>query len=232
MTLQRKIRTAKNNFLEINTDDQDIINHFQNGHNFADVVLNQINNDTLYDRVLKDKDDLVILDIGANIGLFSLHAQQSAKNIYALEPTPSHFKKLKELTKEYSNIQPLEIALNDRDEEISFYMSDHNSTMNSSVNQYGRETKVQGRTLLSVIKELGLSHVDFIKCDIEGSEMRALNEKSISEVKDLVDEWFVEAHATNLSTEMNRDILAGIFIRNNYDVEYYGSDTLYVSRKR
>jgi FkbM family methyltransferase len=238
MNLKRQLRTTRNQILEIDTDHKAVVDHFQNPNNYADIVLNQINTETLYDPILEDEDELIIIDIGANIGLFSLHAHDRAKVIYSLEPTPTHFEKLTELTKNYPNIRPFNVALNDKDEEITFYISDQNSTMNSSVNKYGKEVKVQGRSLGSFIKELGLTHVDFIKCDIEGSEMRAITDQTISEVKDIVDCWFIEVHATSdklpwpANMEVNRTTIADIFVRQGYEVQRYGVDTLYVFKNK
>lgn len=238
MTLRRYLKTSRNNQIIISSDLPEVIEHFADSHNYADVIIHQINAESIYDPILEGEDELVILDIGANIGLFSLHAHDRAKVIYAVEPTPSHFAKLTELTKDYSNIRPLNYALNNEDAEIDFYIHDGNTTMNSSVNKYGKQVKIQGRTIGSIIKELGLTHVDFVKCDIEGSEMRAITNQTISEVKDIVDCWFLELHATNPEVswpgnlEDNRNKIATIFSNQGYEVQYFGHDTLYVYKNK
>lgn len=238
MSLRRQLRTTRGNIVDIVSENQEVIQHFQDQHNFADIVLNQINTERLYDPILEDEDELIILDIGANIGLFSLHAHDRAKVIYSVEPTPTHFSKLQELTKDYSNIRPLNYALSDQDGEISFYISDQNSTMNSIVNKYGTEVKVQGKTLFSIINELGLTHVDFIKCDIEGSEMKAITDETVGAVKDIVDCWFIEVHATDDSRpwpsnlDANRQLIAEVFNRQGYEVQPFNHDTLYIYKNK
>jgi FkbM family methyltransferase len=190
----------------------------------------------MYDPILNSRDNLTILDIGGNIGLFSLFAQDSAKVIYTLEPTPSHYSILTELTSAYSNIHALPIALHNQDSEIDFYVSTDNSTMNSSVNQYGIKISVNARTLASIIQATGLDHVDFVKCDIEGSEMAAITDETVAAVKNIVDTWFVEVHATDHSIpwaealEKNRQHIADIFRRQGYTVSEYRIDGLYVTR--
>lgn len=236
MNLQRKLKTTKNNFINIDTDNQDLVQHFANSENFADIVLNQINQEGIYDRILCNKDNLTIIDIGANIGLFSLHAQERARVIYALEPTPSHFKKLQYLTKDFLHIHPINVALNNENTDVSFFICDYNSTMNSTVNQYGTEIKVKGRSLPTLIEQLGLRHVDLIKCDIEGSEMKALNDRTLRPIADIVDCWFIEAHVTDYSKpwpsnlEQNREILTQLFLRHGYKVEKIIHDTLLVTK--
>ena len=79
MNLFRQLITSNKGVVTIDTDDQRIINHFNNPSNYADVVLNMFNTDRFYDEFFNGWDDLTILDIGGNIGLFSLYIQDKAK---------------------------------------------------------------------------------------------------------------------------------------------------------
>ena len=236
MTLTRNLITSKGNTIDISTNDQRIIDHFANKNNYADVVLNMFNNDRFYDEFFKGWDDITVLDIGANIGLFSLYIQDKAKTVYAVEPTPVHFDILCEMTKNYSNIKPLKIALNDKDESVDFYISDENSTMNSTVNKYGKKISVDGKTLPSLLNLLQLSAVDFVKCDIEGSEMKALNDEIIDDVRDKIKVWSLEVHATSahptheINLHQNRDTLANMFTRHGYKTYIHRYDCLYAYR--
>lgn len=238
MNLHRQLYTSKKNIIDIKTEDDLIIDHFRNPNNYADIVLNQINSDRFYDPIFEGEQDLVMLDIGANIGLFSLFAQDSCKAIYSVEPTPNHFRILQEMTAGYANINPINIALHNENTNIDFYISDENSTMNSSVNQYGTKITVEAMTLKGLIEHLKLDHVDFIKCDIEGSEMVALNETTIGEVKDIVDSWFLEVHATDTedlkgidSLRANKAKLKNIFQSQGYGVQELREDALYVYKE-
>lgn len=229
--LERQLITSKHTVTDIRSDMPELIEHFANQNNYADVVLNQINTDRFYDSFFENKNDLTVLDIGANIGLFALYVQDSARVVYTIEPTPGHFAKLQEMTKNFSNIKPLNIALHNKDELIDFYQCEFNSTMNSTVNNYGNAIPVKGQTLKNIITELTLDHIDFVKCDIEGSEMAALTFETVNEVKDLIDTWFIEVHSTNgRSTQENRDILAKIFEEVGYKVEQRVSDVIVVTR--
>ena len=235
MTLQRQLLTSKHTTIDIVSEDKSAQAHFDNRANFADIVLNQINTDRFYDAIFDGEDDLTILDIGGNIGLFSLYAHDKSKAIYSVEPTPGHFHILKDLTKNYTNIHPVNVALHNEDTTIDFYISEENSTMNSSVNKYGTKIEVQARTLASLIKELELTHVDFVKCDIEGSEMAALTDETVGAVKDMVDCWFIEVHATDNETlkgidslRYNRGQLIEIFERQGYAAQILREDSLYI----
>lgn len=239
MTLKRQLLTTKQNTIDIVTEDAKAEAHFANPANYADIVLDQINGDRFMDQIFEGEEDLVVLDIGGNIGLFSLFAQDRCKAIYPVEPTPNHFHILKELTKDYPNVHPLNYAASNENTTIDFYINEENTTMNSLANKYGTKVEVQAKTIRTIIDELGLDHVDFIKCDIEGSEMVALTEETVGAVKDIVDCWFIEVHATNdpktseqwaVGIEGNRRKLAAIFEGAGYDVQDYRHDGLYISK--
>lgn len=239
MTLRKQLITSKHSIIDIITEDEKAKNHFANAANYADVVLNQINTERFMDQFFDGKENLTILDIGGNIGLFSLYAHERCDAIYPIEPTPNHFHILTELTKDYTNVHPLNYAVSNEDTTIDFYINEHNTTMNSLANTYGTKVEVTAKSIRSIIDELGLDHVDFIKCDIEGSEMIALTADTIDAVKDIVDVWFIEIHATNAPTtneewvfglESNRQIIANIFKNAGYKVQYYRHDGLYISK--
>jgi FkbM family methyltransferase len=224
MSLRKELLTSKQKTLVIESDNPTIIEHFNNPNNYADVIISQINNERMYDQMFKDETDLVILDFGGNVGLFTLYAQDAAKAIYPVEPTPAHFEILKELTKDYPNVHPVNLAVHNENTEIDFYINPENSTMNSSKNQYGIKTPVQARTVATIMDELGLDHVDFVKCDIEGSEMNALTEQTVGSVVDRIDNWFLEIHATEddhlASLKANKEKIKTIFEKVGYTVEY------------
>lgn len=238
MTLQRQLLTSNNNTIDIISDDSMAEEHFNNRANFADIVLNQINTDRFYDPIFEGEENLTILDIGGNIGLFSLYIHDRASVVYSIEPTPGHYHILEDLTKDYTNIKPINVAIHNKDTTIDFYISEENSTMNSSVNKYGTKVEVQARTLASLIKDLNLDHVDFVKCDIEGSEMVALTDETVGAVKDIVDTWFVEVHATDNETlkgidslRHNRQQLVDIFERHGYCTQQLREDSLYIYKE-
>jgi len=188
--------TSSGRQVAIDDSDERARAHLQDAKGFAQFIIRQINTDRIYDPVLKDKKDLTILDIGANVGLFSLYAQDSAKRLIAVEPTPSHQYIFEKLTAKSTNIELAKVALCDVDGPVEFYISDENSTMNSIVNKYDKSIKVEGLCLKSLLDKYNLDRVDFCKIDIEGSEMRAVTEDTLGAVYDRISEIFIECHAT------------------------------------
>jgi len=223
-----KIITNKGNEITIDLTDHLLKEHFQSSSSFTNVIINQINTESIYDAYFKDlKETATIIDVGANVGLFSLYAQASKKKVYSLEPTPSHFELLKKTTKDFPNIKIFNVAIAPDDGDIKFYLCDTNTTMNSIANGYGRSVIVDGLRLDTFIEEKKIKIVDFIKIDIEGSEMLAITEEIINNVKDKVKVWFLEVHETSdASLSKNRDILKQRFANCGIQMEIIGNDGL------
>jgi len=231
--IERTIKTSQQKDFIYQSSHPDVTAWFDNPENYTDVILKQINEERMYDPIFKDRDNMVVLDLGANCGLFSLYAADSCSRLISVEPTPNTFNVLQEIVKDHTNITPLQLAIGPHNEMISFFINE-NSTTNSMLNRNGQETKVQCMTLETLLHMQGLDHVDFIKCDIEGSEMQALTDATLSPIVDKVDFWFVEVHQTNVdkeawpgNLESNRRQLADLFERHGYKTESVIHDQLY-----
>ena len=212
--------------------DEAATKHLHDPNGYAQFIIRQINSDRIYDRCLKDKHDLTILDIGANVGLFTLYAHDAAKRLVAVEPTPAHQHVFEQLTRDCGNVVLVKAALCDTDTQVEFFISDENSTMNSIVNKYGRSIMVEGLCLKSLLDKYSLDHVDFCKIDIEGSEMRAITRETLGAVFDRIDHIFIEVHATvpnftHMDIISNRLKMEDIFKDVGYKIEILNFDTIY-----
>jgi FkbM family methyltransferase len=212
--------------------DEAVTKHLWDPKGYAQFIIRQINSDRIYDRCLKDKTDLVILDIGANVGLFTLYAQDAAKRLVAVEPTPSHQHVFEQLTRDCKNVELVKAALCDNDTSVEFFISEENSTMNSIVNKYGKSIMVDGVCLKSLLDKYNLEHVDFCKIDIEGSEMRAVTRETLGAVFDRIDNIFIEVHATvpnftHMDIVSNRLKMEDILKDVGYTIEIVNFDTIY-----
>lgn len=228
------VLTTKDRTHQIDTADRDVAAWFANNHlTQTHIILRQLNEERFYQPLLGEAENYTILDIGANIGLFSLYAQDSAARIIALEPTPATFKMLQKLTEGESKITPVPVALSGHNGTVDFYVS-HNPTVNSLVNRVGEKVTVDARTIATILDEHNLDYVDFVKCDIEGGEMFAITNETIGEVADRIGFWALELHQTDADTgaawpgnlESNRQQLAEVFRTNGYEVELVEHDQL------
>jgi FkbM family methyltransferase len=224
------IRSSDNAIIPI-VHDRDVYNHFNDKTSYALFIMNQINNDKIYDRFLSHKTGLTILDIGANVGMFSLYASSSAAKIISIEPTPKHNMLLRKITASIPQVNVIQCALTNEDCVIPFYIHPTNSTENSIVNHSGLDNNtimVYGKKLKTILDESRITNVDFCKIDIEGSEMTALTRETISEVASKIKSFFIEIHPTgDSSIHENREHLISIFKENNYAIEVLQYDTIY-----
>lgn len=138
-------------------------------------ILKEMYRDKVYEPYLHDKKDLVMMDLGANVGLFTFYAYKYAKTIYSVEPSASHFEELTTMLtyNKMDRAVPLKLAVSYKDGEETFYHNE-NSTMFSlkaEVNGLPSESEVvKTATLTTIFKENKIDHIDFMKLDVEGSE--------------------------------------------------------------
>jgi FkbM family methyltransferase len=124
-------------------------------------------------------DNGVIIDIGANVGWYSLNLAISIKKskIYALEPIPSTFKMLGKniALNNFSNISLFNIGLGDKKSISKFYYYPEGAG-NASLKKLAQNRRLEIikchiDTLDNFIIEKKITRLDFIKCDVEGAEL-------------------------------------------------------------
>jgi FkbM family methyltransferase len=122
----------------------------------------------------------VFVDIGANVGLFSLYvaATAPAPRILAIEPEPGNFARLafNIAANPGAPITPLPLALGEAEgtAEIVLNERDRGGTRLAAGGTQGRGVAVRCRPLLAVVSEAGLAVIDALKIDVEGAEDRVL----------------------------------------------------------
>lgn len=127
--------------------------------------------------------DSVILDIGANIGYFSLLAAAKAKDgkVFSFEPV-SFFRDCLQQNMALNaieNYEALSFAISNKNEPTNFYLADGAnlgmSGMRPPENFSGRQEQIQTIVLDEWVENKALTAIDFIKLDIEGAEKKALD---------------------------------------------------------
>ncbi|MEP6342747.1 MAG: FkbM family methyltransferase [Maricaulaceae bacterium] len=122
----------------------------------------------------------VFLDVGANVGLYSLFAAHYAKqaqrpiNILAVEPDPENRRRLIDnarVNKLSLTVWP--VAVSDKSERSSL----QNHANNRGEIKLGQDSDgetVSVTTLTEIITRSELTYIDLMKLDIEGHDLRAL----------------------------------------------------------
>jgi len=124
------------------------------------------------------KDDYIVVDAGANVGVFSLFAASYAVNgkIISIEADKYDYKRLQDNISEnnFKNIFSINKALTDKSGYV--YLSDsvvrEPSNKNFHKDNYIFEGKVESISPDDLIKQFKLTRIDFLKLDIEGSEFK------------------------------------------------------------
>jgi FkbM family methyltransferase len=133
---------------------------------------------------LKEGD--TVLDIGANIGMFSLVASSALKNkgiIHAFEPSQSTYNILKQniIANNCDNVKIHRLALSDADGILTLstpkvkYGTDAfaylSNSQDTTENKDAQNESVEVKTLDNFLSENNIEKVDLIKIDIEGAEL-------------------------------------------------------------
>ena len=113
----------------------------------------------------------VVLDCGANIGIFSAIAASKGCKVYALEPVPESRKVLEKVVELYPNdIVICDCAVADFTGDI-FITNTPDLESNKIAKQNDIDTiKTKCYTVDDFVRDNGIERVDFIKADIEGAE--------------------------------------------------------------
>lgn len=143
-----------------------------------DLVLPYIGDETClvegsyeYEKCVLNEGDVVI-DCGANVGLFSARAAAVGCKVYAFEPQPPVQEYLN-MTKELYNeqIEIVQYALADYEGDTEFTVCDAGYGVSGMViDREGMKIKVPVTTIDAFVQNNHLEKVDFIKADIEGAE--------------------------------------------------------------
>ena len=130
------------------------------------------------------KPDSVVVDVGANIGMFSLYAARSgAHAIYSFEPNRAAFNVLEKniLENDLSEIvRPYNFAISGIPDSV-LYLPRRSSPYNraeSSVENGSEFDAIPCRSLEYILESNDLDSVDYLKMDVEGAEFDILLQAS------------------------------------------------------
>lgn len=162
-------------------------------------ILQEIYIEKVYDQFFKDKKDMVVVDCGANIGIFSLYAAKYAKKVYAIEPSKEHFETLKkniEFNKLDKIITPINMAVSHENGAKDFFHNTNKTmfSLNEAVNNTQDKETVEAIRMDTLFDKYDIKGVDFLKLDIEGSEMEVVGGKGFEVATRAIKAIVVEYH--------------------------------------
>jgi FkbM family methyltransferase len=126
----------------------------------------------------KVKPGFVFVDIGSNVGGYSLFVAQLAGGtgrVLAVEPQPHIFERLVYNIRQNASgiVKALDCAVADKTGEVTLFVDPRNageSSVKIMGTAEGTAIKVPGKTLLQLLGDEGFRHVDAMKIDVEGAE--------------------------------------------------------------
>jgi FkbM family methyltransferase len=150
--------------------------------------------DRIYDKYIKNRPLDVIVDVGANIGLWIEYAKYSTNfsKLYAVEPNVKALKVLKDSFSKDDRITIVNKAMSEKDGELDFFVDEENSTI-SSIGDLDSSYKVESISFKSFVSQYNLSKISLLKVDIETGEY-PLFESLTSSDFDIIDNILVEYH--------------------------------------
>ena len=161
----------------------------------------------------------VIIDIGANIGTFSVksahHVLKKGK-VIAIEADPNTFTQLKkniELNK-LENIIPINLAVFNKKTALKLNRANSSGESSLKFSKGSEYIQVNTQTLDEVLTSLRIKKIDWIKIDVEGSEVEVLEgaTKTLQLHNNL--KMLIELHF-----EGERDIIENILKENNFSIK-------------
>jgi len=119
-----------------------------------------------------------IVDVGANIGLFSIRAAPLARRIIAVEPLPDHFKILQSNLSDprFRHVAPVQKALSGTSGTLELWVSSNpgGHSILREVAHGSSSVRVEATTLRDLFADHAIERCNLLKLDCEGAEYESL----------------------------------------------------------
>ena len=142
------------------------------------LILNELSEPWMKRYFKPNKGDVVI-DVGAHVGKYSLPAAKLVGEngkVIAIEAHPENFKALQTniLLNDLKNIIALNIAAFNQDNKKLLLSGSRDSEFSLKSNLKENSFEVETRTIDSLLREICVKKVDWVKIDVEGAEVEVL----------------------------------------------------------
>ena len=135
-----------------------------------------------YERGARVGPDWIVVDVGAGMGDFTIHAARLCPRgrVYAFEPLPESFARLEEHLRinAVANVRAFPEAIAGAGGTLSLYtvtgLSGQHRTAGDGAGRSGAPIEVPATTLSAAFERLGIARCDFLKIDCEGAEFEIL----------------------------------------------------------
>jgi FkbM family methyltransferase len=128
-----------------------------------------------------------VFDVGANVGLYTLgllNVFEDTALVWAFEPSRPTFETLSENVQTFPNVRPLNLGLSDTQETATLLSPARQSKLASvydmswRLHEHGLSVRYSETVNLTTIdrfcEDEGIDHIDLLKLDVEGHELKVL----------------------------------------------------------
>jgi len=152
---------------------------------------------------LKKTGGELFVDVGANLGRYTVMLSPNYKRVIAIEPEPNNTKYLRRNIQRVGlrNIKLIQRAISDKNGFVDLYIARHSgghSIKKNDYNKFIKAIKVKATTLDVLLKNEPC--VDLIKVDVEGAELQVLD--GTRKVMPRIKSWIIEIHDINRKQEL------------------------------
>lgn len=117
----------------------------------------------------------VMIDIGANIGIFARPAAELFERVICFEPVAKNFQVLEKNLQSYSNVELHCLGISDHPHTATFKMQGMKCGETQQVDHFEPEPGYESHSgSLVTLDQYGFDQVDWIKIDVEGFENQVL----------------------------------------------------------
>jgi len=180
--------------------------HYEIDRFIGEVLIDGEYNHFIEQTGLVGRNDLVVIDLGCNIGTFSLFVYDMCSQIYAIDLGPRCIELLNNTIKDngFDKIKTFQhaISCDGRRVKITGALDDTRGGLSI---YHGGDNEIETITLASFIKEHEIDHIDMLKVDVESAEDEIFTAEDFLEVKDRIHFIFGEAHRDTIPTGLDKN---------------------------
>ena len=158
----------------------------------------------------------IVIEVGANIGEFSIPAASLASKIVCIEPDPIPFNCLKMNLINFKNVFLFNLACSDLTGKIDFYLSSKGADSSMiKPDSYEKKVTLDSKPLDRILEELKIDKIDFLKIEAEGAEPEVLKgaSKTLTMTKKIAVDCSPEREGTS-----TRDSVIATLKKNGFEI--------------
>jgi len=128
----------------------------------------------------------VLVDVGAHIGTVSYQFAKSGWRVVAFEPEPYNHQKLTTLLGDFDNVTIIQKAISNEAGAVEFYVSSEHYGIHSLKPFHETHTSsitVESTRVDTVLRDLQIEQAGYLKIDIEGADLLALQSFDFDSIK-------------------------------------------------